>query len=82
MCVFFLTFLVLLGGVCVSSSAEGAGGGGGGGGGSGVGAGGYSPVTFEVSFVPLAGWTPTICEECMAAAHDRAEVAKSVFKVL
>ncbi|CAN0340213.1 unnamed protein product, partial [Laminaria digitata] len=46
-----------------------------------AGAGGDSPVTtFEVSFVPLGGWTPTLCEECMAAAHDRAEVAKSVFK--
>ena len=52
-----------------------------GGGGSGLGSGGYSPVTFEVSFVPHAGWTPAICEECMAAARDRAEVAKSVFKV-
>ena len=38
-------------------------------------------MTFEVCFVPLAGWSPTICEECMAAADDRAEVAKSVFKV-
>lgn len=38
--------------------------------------------TFEVNYSPLAGWSPTVCEECMAAAWDRADMARSVFKVL
>lgn len=37
--------------------------------------------TFEVSFSPLTGWTPAVCEECMTAASDRADMARIVFKV-
>eukprot|EP00904_Undaria_pinnatifida_P007871 jgi/Undpi1/4213/HiC_scaffold_16.g07579.m1 len=51
-----------------------------GGGGEGGRKRGESPFTFEVRFVPHKGWSPPICEECMAAARDRAEEAKSVFK--
>lgn len=46
--------------------------------GSGIGDG---VVTFEVSYSVSMGWAPGICEECMAAASDRADVERSVFQV-
>ena len=38
--------------------------------------------TFEVSFDPRSDWSPGVCEVCMAAASERANMARSVFKVL
>lgn len=39
-------------------------------------------ATFSVRFSSgEGGWFPRICEECTQAASDRAERAKSVFKV-
>lgn len=38
-------------------------------------------MTFEVSYSPKAGWTPAVCEDCMAAASDRAETERSIFEV-
>lgn len=40
-----------------------------------------SGVTFEVSYSASTGWTPDVCEECMTAASDRADVERSVFQV-
>ncbi|CAM9923621.1 unnamed protein product [Ascophyllum nodosum] len=37
--------------------------------------------TFEVSFDPCSGWSPGVCEVCMAAASERANIARSVFKL-
>ncbi|CAN0422088.1 unnamed protein product, partial [Ascophyllum nodosum] len=36
--------------------------------------------TFEVSFDPRSAWSPGVCEVCMAAASERANMARSVFK--
>ncbi|CAM9986673.1 unnamed protein product [Ascophyllum nodosum] len=36
--------------------------------------------TLEVSFDPRSGWSPGVCEVCMAAAGERANLARSVFK--